>query len=164
MGAFALVRSDIWDTLPGVAIAISLVPPLAVVGLTLESGALSRQPVLSCSSARTSPPSSRWGQSCCLVTQFASVAAASGHDVAELSRLSLVAVGAFVLLMAVPLGVSGVQLIPADDGGRGGDADRPAVGASSSTGRSPMFSSRAGDLVDHGDWARTEHRPREPPP
>ena len=32
-------RSDISDTLPGVAIAISLVPPLAVVGLTLESGA-----------------------------------------------------------------------------------------------------------------------------
>ena len=39
VGAFALVRSDISDTLPGVAIAISLVPPLAVVGLTLESGA-----------------------------------------------------------------------------------------------------------------------------
>ncbi len=39
VGAFALVRSDISDTLPGVAIAISLVPPLSVVGLTLESGA-----------------------------------------------------------------------------------------------------------------------------
>ena len=39
VGAFALVRSDVSDTLPGVAIAISLVPPLAVVGLTLESGA-----------------------------------------------------------------------------------------------------------------------------
>lgn len=39
VGAFAMVRSDISDTLPGVAIAISLVPPLAVVGLTLESGA-----------------------------------------------------------------------------------------------------------------------------
>jgi uncharacterized hydrophobic protein (TIGR00271 family) len=38
VGAFALVRSDISDTLPGVAIAISLVPPLAVAGLTLESG------------------------------------------------------------------------------------------------------------------------------
>jgi uncharacterized hydrophobic protein (TIGR00271 family) len=38
VGAFALCRSDISDTLPGVAIAISLVPPLAVVGLTLESG------------------------------------------------------------------------------------------------------------------------------
>jgi uncharacterized hydrophobic protein (TIGR00271 family) len=39
VGAFALVRQDISDTLPGVAIAISLVPPLAVVGLTLEAGA-----------------------------------------------------------------------------------------------------------------------------
>ncbi|MBX3284712.1 MAG: DUF389 domain-containing protein [Actinobacteria bacterium] len=38
VGSFALVRRDISDTLPGVAIAISLVPPLAVVGLTLESG------------------------------------------------------------------------------------------------------------------------------
>ena len=34
VGAFALVRSDVSDTLPGVAIAISLVPPLAMVGLT----------------------------------------------------------------------------------------------------------------------------------
>jgi uncharacterized hydrophobic protein (TIGR00271 family) len=39
VGSFALVRADVSDTLPGVAIAISLVPPLAVVGLTLESGA-----------------------------------------------------------------------------------------------------------------------------
>jgi uncharacterized hydrophobic protein (TIGR00271 family) len=38
VGAFALVRSDVSDTLPGVAIAISLVPPLTVVGLTLEAG------------------------------------------------------------------------------------------------------------------------------
>jgi uncharacterized hydrophobic protein (TIGR00271 family) len=39
VGSIALIRSDISDTLPGVAIAISLVPPLTVVGLTLESGA-----------------------------------------------------------------------------------------------------------------------------
>jgi len=39
VGAFALVRDDVGDTLPGVAIAISLVPPLAVVGTTLEAGA-----------------------------------------------------------------------------------------------------------------------------
>jgi uncharacterized membrane protein len=39
VGSVALVREDISDTLPGVAIAISLVPPLAVVGLTWESGA-----------------------------------------------------------------------------------------------------------------------------
>lgn len=39
VGAVALVRKDISNTLPGVAIAISLVPPLSVVGLTLESHA-----------------------------------------------------------------------------------------------------------------------------
>lgn len=33
-GAFAVSRRDIGDNLPGVAIAISLVPPLAVVGVT----------------------------------------------------------------------------------------------------------------------------------
>jgi uncharacterized hydrophobic protein (TIGR00271 family) len=38
VGSVALARADISDTLPGVAIAISLVPPLSVVGLTLESG------------------------------------------------------------------------------------------------------------------------------
>lgn len=38
VGSIALVRKDISDTLPGVAIAISLVPPLTVVGLTLEAG------------------------------------------------------------------------------------------------------------------------------
>jgi len=38
VGAFALARSDIADTLPGVAIAISLVPPLVVVGLTWQDG------------------------------------------------------------------------------------------------------------------------------
>jgi uncharacterized hydrophobic protein (TIGR00271 family) len=39
VGSVALARDDISDTLPGVAIAISLVPPLAVVGLTWESDA-----------------------------------------------------------------------------------------------------------------------------
>ena len=38
VGSVALTRPDISDTLPGVAIAISLVPPLAVAGLTLQSG------------------------------------------------------------------------------------------------------------------------------
>jgi uncharacterized hydrophobic protein (TIGR00271 family) len=40
VGSVALVRRDISDTLPGVAIAISLVPPLGVVGLTFEAGKL----------------------------------------------------------------------------------------------------------------------------
>jgi uncharacterized hydrophobic protein (TIGR00271 family) len=37
-GAFAMARKDISDVLPGVAIAISLVPPLAVVGITAAHG------------------------------------------------------------------------------------------------------------------------------
>ena len=37
-GAFAMSRDDVADTLPGVAISIALVPPLAVVGLALSGG------------------------------------------------------------------------------------------------------------------------------
>lgn len=37
-GAFALSRPDISDSLPGVAIAISLVPPLSVSGLSWQAG------------------------------------------------------------------------------------------------------------------------------
>jgi uncharacterized membrane protein len=37
-GAFAIGRRDVSDTLPGVAIAISLVPPLANVGILLGAG------------------------------------------------------------------------------------------------------------------------------
>ncbi|WP_328393092.1 TIGR00341 family protein [Nocardia sp. NBC_00416] len=39
VGAIAVTRRDVGDVLPGVAIAISLVPPLAVVGVCLGSGA-----------------------------------------------------------------------------------------------------------------------------
>jgi uncharacterized hydrophobic protein (TIGR00271 family) len=42
VGSVALVRRDISDTLPGVAIAISLVPPLSVAGLVLESGSVAQ--------------------------------------------------------------------------------------------------------------------------
>jgi len=37
-GSLAISRRDIGDILPGVAIAISLVPPLAVVGVTADAG------------------------------------------------------------------------------------------------------------------------------
>ncbi len=39
VGSIALLRDDIGDAVPGVAIAISLVPPLAVTGIALESRA-----------------------------------------------------------------------------------------------------------------------------
>lgn len=37
-GAYAYSRRDVSDSLPGVAVAIALVPPLAVVGVTLQLG------------------------------------------------------------------------------------------------------------------------------
>jgi uncharacterized hydrophobic protein (TIGR00271 family) len=37
-GAYALARSDVSDSLPGVAVAIALVPPLTVVGLCWQQG------------------------------------------------------------------------------------------------------------------------------
>ena len=37
-GAFATMRADISNSLPGVAIAISLVPPLCVTGMSLAQG------------------------------------------------------------------------------------------------------------------------------
>jgi uncharacterized hydrophobic protein (TIGR00271 family) len=37
-GAYAVSRPDVSDSLPGVAIAVALVPPLAVVGITLSAG------------------------------------------------------------------------------------------------------------------------------
>ena len=37
-GAFAISRKDVADTLPGVAIAISLVPPICVAGIALAEG------------------------------------------------------------------------------------------------------------------------------
>src|SRR5690606_2308410 len=39
VGVIAIIRRDVGDVLPGVAIAISLVPPLAVVGVCLGSDA-----------------------------------------------------------------------------------------------------------------------------
>lgn len=39
-GAFAISRSDIADSIPGVAISIALVPPLCVVGISLSAGQL----------------------------------------------------------------------------------------------------------------------------
>lgn len=41
-GAYATVREDASSSLPGVAVAVALVPPLAAVGITLEAGDFGR--------------------------------------------------------------------------------------------------------------------------
>ena len=140
VGAFALVRFDISDTLPGVAIAISLVPPLAVVGLTLESGAPLQAAGALLLFGTNVASIIAMGTVVLLGYRVRTTAAANGQDVDDLSRSSLVVVGVFVLLMAVPLGVSGVS----STGRRRWSRRRrrsPSTGRSSSIGRSPMFSS-----------------------
>lgn len=59
-GAFAIGREDVSDALPGVAIAVSLVPPLGVVGICLA----------------VSEPAKAWGAFILFMTNFVSIAGA----------------------------------------------------------------------------------------
>ncbi|MGB7961934.1 MAG: DUF389 domain-containing protein [Propionicimonas sp.] len=103
VGAFALVRSDVSDTLPGVAIAISLVPPLAVVGLTLESGAPSEAMGALLLFATNVTAIIATGTFVLLAFRVRHVLAASGRPVPAMSKRTIAAVLATVLAVALPL-------------------------------------------------------------
>ncbi|MFZ4719865.1 MAG: DUF389 domain-containing protein [Ilumatobacteraceae bacterium] len=109
VGAFAQCRDDVSDTLPGVAIAISLVPPLAVVGLTLEGGA----------------PSESWGALLLFLTNVAAILltgvivmslfkvqhfAPTREESGFSRRVAVTVVVVFVVLIAVPLVVASTSL------------------------------------------------------
>lgn len=110
VGSVALVRSDIGDTLPGVAIAISLVPPLTVVGLTLESGA----------------PAQAWGATVLFLANVSAILAtavitmgiyglllaedAQSRRQRQWSRPGVVVIGIFVLVVAVPLATTSARI------------------------------------------------------
>jgi uncharacterized hydrophobic protein (TIGR00271 family) len=110
VGAFALVRADVSDTLPGVAIAISLVPPLAVVGLTLESGepgqALGALLLFGSNVAAIVAT----GTGLLLFYRVRAAAEAAGRPVGSLGRTTMVVVAGFVVLVAVPLGVGSYRV------------------------------------------------------
>jgi uncharacterized hydrophobic protein (TIGR00271 family) len=107
-GAFAQCREDVGDTLPGVAIAISLVPPLTVVGLTLEGG----------------QPGQAWGAMLLFLTNVAAILLTgiivmalfgvhrhAADESPSLSRTAAVTVViAFVAVIAIPLGAATVAL------------------------------------------------------
>jgi uncharacterized hydrophobic protein (TIGR00271 family) len=103
VGAFALVRSDISDTLPGVAIAISLVPPLAVVGLTLESGAVGEASGALLLFATNVAAIVATGTFVLLGFGVRRIVAESGRPIGRMSKGTVAAVSATVLLVAVPL-------------------------------------------------------------
>jgi len=111
VGAFALVRSDISDTLPGVAIAISLVPPLAVVGLTFEAGNYGDALGATLLFLTNVTAIIFTATIVLLIYQVRDVAERSGHPVGNLSGSTLAVVVLTVLAIAVPLSISTANLV-----------------------------------------------------
>lgn len=105
VGAFALMRADVSDTLPGVAIAISLVPPLSVVGLTLESGAYDEAFGAFLLFATNVAAIIATGVLVLLGFRVRTVAADAGWRVGRLGPRTVALIGGFVILVSVPLGV-----------------------------------------------------------
>ncbi|MFD7861677.1 TIGR00341 family protein [Streptomyces sp. NPDC057682] len=103
VGAFALVRSDISDTLPGVAIAISLVPPLAVTGLLLTVGRYHDASESALLFGTNVAAIVATGTVVFLAYGIRAAAQRSGRRVGRFHGWTLVAVAAVVLLIAVPL-------------------------------------------------------------
>ena len=108
-GAFALSRLDVSDTLPGVAIAVSLVPPLANVGILLALGR----------------PELAFGSLLLFVTNYVAIlltgslvfivmgfrqAALSPFD-ARAQRRGLITAFVALLIIALPLSVTSYQLV-----------------------------------------------------
>lgn len=105
VGVFAVVRSDISDTLPGVAIAISLVPPLAVVGLTLESGAPGEATGALLLFGTNVAAIIATSTVVFLTTGLRDAARESGVSVGVLTGRTLAIVAASVVVVTVPLGL-----------------------------------------------------------
>ena len=111
VGAFAMVRTDISDTLPGVAIAISLVPPLAVVGLTLESGAPHQALGALLLFGTNVTAIIATGTIIFLAYGVRGAAIEQGFTVGALRRSSLAVVIAAVALVAIPLGYGSAVVV-----------------------------------------------------
>ena len=110
VGAFALVRSDISDTLPGVAIAISLVPPLAVVGLLLGVGRYADAAEAGLLFGTNVAAIVATGTIVLLLYRVRDTAKDVGHPVGRMSGGTLAAVVGLVLLVAVPLTIGSVSV------------------------------------------------------
>ncbi len=108
VGAFALVRSDVSDALPGVAIAISLVPPLAVVGLLLQVGDLSDAGGAALLFGTNVAAIVATGTAVMLGYRVRDAAGGAGYPIGRLTGLTLATVVGLVVLVAVPLTVGSI--------------------------------------------------------
>jgi uncharacterized hydrophobic protein (TIGR00271 family) len=140
-GGFALSRRNVSDALPGVAIAISLVPPLCVVGVMLANG----------------DPSASMGAMLLFLTNFLAILVAGGGVLAIMGygrvafaerhagrRASAIVITLATLLIAIPLAITGARVASdtriefairsrADDVLRGTGVDLATVDASGDT-------------------------------
>jgi uncharacterized hydrophobic protein (TIGR00271 family) len=108
-GAFAMSREDIADSLPGVAISISLVPPLCVVGIGLSEGEWV----------------AAWGALLLFVTNFLSILLAGGGVLALLGlgaaatkelradarRKAFIWIAVGVVVVAIPLAATSFTVL-----------------------------------------------------
>lgn len=113
VGAFALVRSDVSDTLPGVAIAISLVPPLAVVGLLLQAGAYERAAGAALLFGTNVAAIVATGTAVLLAYRVREVAQSADILVGALTGRTLLAVVSLVVVVSIPL-AAGSAAVAAD--------------------------------------------------
>lgn len=111
VGAFALVRRDISDTLPGVAIAISLVPPLAVVGLLLEVGRYADAAQALLLFGTNVAAIVLTGTVLLGLYRVREAAVASGHAAPEIGRGTFGVIAGLVILVAVPLGIGTANVV-----------------------------------------------------
>ena len=108
-GAYAVSRTDVSDSLPGVAIAVALVPPLTVVGVSLQAGQFDFAV----------------GAFLLFLTNLVGIILAAGvtfvlvglspwfHLEANQQQVnrSFAAVGVALLLIAIPLGITGERIV-----------------------------------------------------
>ncbi len=111
VGAFALARSDVSDTLPGVAIAISLVPPLAVVGITLNEGRFDDALGALLLFLTNVTAIVFTATVVLLLYQVRNVAESGGVKVGRFSAKTLIFVAALVALIAIPLGLGSARVL-----------------------------------------------------
>src|SRR5215203_6293528 len=112
VGSVALVRRDISDTLPGVAIAISLVPPLSVVGFTLEAGKPDQSLgalLLFLTNVAAILASGTIVMALYGVHRFASPAASSERGMVN-RRNAVIIIAAMVIAVSIPLTTTSVTL------------------------------------------------------
>jgi uncharacterized hydrophobic protein (TIGR00271 family) len=111
VGAFALARTDVSDALPGVAIAISLVPPLAVVGLTLESGVPEQSLGALLLFGTNVAAIVATGTAVLLGFRVRGAAVRAGRDVGRFGGRTVAVIAALLVLVAVPLTLGSYQVL-----------------------------------------------------